>query len=228
MSAEDTPVRVLVVEKHELARDAMIARLEDHPDTRVVGVVSGALSGKELLDLANERRADVVILDFSVSPPGADAFEVIDAISDAKSGMRLVALVRRTDGILIRRLTASRVGGCLYNDDSRVLALGAVVRDVHRGRVTYSTEIYERIFIHLDASLTERELDVLHLLGEGLSNQGIAHRLCISPHTVQNHISNIYGKLAIPQDPEVSPRVWAINVGRDSGLVRAGAPAVIG
>jgi DNA-binding NarL/FixJ family response regulator len=217
----------LVVEKHRAACVGVVYLLEQHPDIEVVGAVKGDVSGRELLELANERQVDVVILDFSVAPLGAEAFEVVDAISDPESSMRLVVLVRPADGILIRRLASSRVSGCLYNDDEHIDVLGTVVRDVYAGRVRYSTEIYERIFIHVDASLTERELDVFNLLGQGLSNQAIAERLCISPYTVQNHISNIYGKLAVPQEG-VSRRVWASNIGKDSGFIFSCTPVVIG
>jgi len=226
-STEQKPIRVLLVEAHRAARVGLVHLLEQHADIEVVDAVKGNVSGEELLELADEKQVDVAILDFSVAPPGAEAFEVVDAISDPESSMELVILVRPVDGILIRRLAGARVGGCLYNDDERIDKLDTVIRDVYAGRVTYSTEIYERVFIHLDVSLTERELDVFNLLGQGLSNQAIAERLCISPHTVRNHISSIYGKLAVPLEG-VSPRVWASNTGKDPGFIFSCTPVVIG
>lgn len=227
MGTEHEPIRVLLVEAHRAARMGLVYLLEQHADIEVVDAIRGDLRGRELLALTVEKQVDVVVLDLSVAPPGAEAFKVVDALSDPKSSTQLIVLVRPADGILIRRLAGARVGGCLYNHDERIDKLDAVVRDVHAGRLTYSPEIYERIFIHLDASLTDRELDVFNLLGQGLSNEAIAERLCISPHTVQNHISNIYGKLAVPQEG-VSRRVWATNTGKDSGFIFGCQPFVIG
>jgi len=214
------PIRVLVVEADPLARQTMIAQLAKHPQTEVVAAIEGDLTGEQLLELTRDKQADVLILDFNGRDLGADIFKVVASVSHPESGVRLLARVRRDDTILIRRLTSSRVTGCLFTDDASVLSLGEVVCRVHGGIVTYSQEIYEQIFRHLEVSLTDRELDVLGLLEQGLSNRGIAAELFISPATVQNHISSIYAKLDIREDAKLNRRVCALNAARRSGFAR--------
>lgn len=213
-------IRVLIVERHALARKAMIIALKKHPDIDVVAAVDGDLEAEELVELAEKRRPDVAIFDFSTKVPGVGSFSVVEALRSRQSKLRLLALVRRADGILIRRLRLLKVTGCLFSDDGCSLALGTAVRNVYDGRLTYSQGIYELAFQHLDERLTKRELDVLSLLGEGLSNKGIAKCLSISTFTVQNHISSIYGKLGIPQGASKNRRVCAINAARRSDLAQ--------
>ncbi|MEA3377503.1 MAG: LuxR C-terminal-related transcriptional regulator [Chloroflexota bacterium] len=67
---------------------------------------------------------------------------------------------------------------------------------------------------------TERELDVVGLLGQGLSNKGIAERLSISPATAQHHTSSIYAKLEVREDPSLNRRMCAVNAARRSVLIQ--------
>jgi DNA-binding NarL/FixJ family response regulator len=97
-----------------------------------------------------------------------------------------------------------------------------VARKVAEGKLAYSQEIVERYFHLSDLILTPRELDVLYLAGEGMSNCEIADRLSISPVTIRNHLSNVYAKLGIPQDARWSPRVCAIKMARELGVMRMG------
>jgi DNA-binding NarL/FixJ family response regulator len=143
------PIRVLVVERHVLARNAIVAELGEDPETEVVAAVAGDLTGDELLELVEEKRTDVVIIDFSAGALGPDAFDVVTAITQPASEVRLLALVRRVDGILLRRLTSSRVTGCFFSDDPCIQSLAKIVYRVHSGIVTYSLEIYEQVFRHL-------------------------------------------------------------------------------
>jgi DNA-binding NarL/FixJ family response regulator len=133
-------IRVLVVETHVLARDAIVTELGRDSATEVVAAVAGDLTGEELLELAREKQADVVIVDFSAGTLGADAFDVVKAITQPVSDVRLLPLIQRVDGILLRRLTSSRVTGCLFSDDPEI------VHRVHGGIVTYSPRSTNRCF----------------------------------------------------------------------------------
>jgi DNA-binding NarL/FixJ family response regulator len=110
----------------------------------------------------------------------------------------------------------------LLTDDLRTLSLGEVVRRMSQGNVVYSQQIMERYFQLSDLALTPRELDVLGMAAQGLSNGEIARQLCVSPVTVRNHLSNIYAKLDVPQEAGVNSRVYAINSARHLGLARPG------
>lgn len=208
------PIRVMIVEPHVLARDEMVGRLRRHSDIEVVAAVAGDLPVEELDELARMRQPDVVVLDFSTQGWGTDSLAMIEVFTNAELGIRLLTLVSRLDGIVIRRLKASNVTGCLFSDDRRCQPLENLVREVNDGRIIYSKEIDEPGFRDPGEHLTLRELDVLLLVEHGLSNRGIAQRLSISPLTVQNHISNIYWKLAIPADTSLNRRVTAVRLTR--------------
>jgi DNA-binding NarL/FixJ family response regulator len=139
-------IRVLVVETHVSARDAIVTELGRDSETEVVAAVAGDLTGEELLELAREKQADVVIVDFNAGTLGADAFDVVKAITQPVSDVRLLALIQRVDGILLRRLTSSRVTGCLFSDDPCVQSLAEIVHRVHGGIVTYSPRSTNRCF----------------------------------------------------------------------------------
>jgi DNA-binding NarL/FixJ family response regulator len=115
--------------------------------------------------------------------------------------------------------------GCLLNDDEQVQSLGTVVHKVAEGKLAYSQEIVEQYFHLSDLTLTPRELDVLYLAGEGLSNCEIAERLSVSPVTIRNHLSNVYAKLGIPQDARLSSRTCAIKMARQLGVMRTSIEA---
>jgi DNA-binding NarL/FixJ family response regulator len=196
----------------------MRAKLEKHPETEVVTAIEGDVTVQHLLELTRESQTDILIVDFNGRDLGGDILQLVRAATAPESSFRLLARVRRDDTILVRRLTSSRVTGCVFIDDAAILSLGDMVCRVHNGTITYSQEIYERIFRHLEVHLTDRELDVLGLLERGLSNKGIAEELLISLATVQNHISNIYSKLGLGEDVRLNRRMCAVTAARRAGL----------
>jgi DNA-binding NarL/FixJ family response regulator len=213
-------IRVIVVEDHLLALEAMSVELSKHPDIEIVTTASGDVSTANLLQLIHDNEPHLVILDLSMKVSNLNPFATIPSLQKNCPEVDVLVLIRREDGILVRWLISCKVKGCLFNDDEQTLSLGAVVRKISEGKIAYSQEILERYFQLFELALTPRELDVLGLAGEGLSNSGIAKRLSISSVTIRNHLSNIYAKLGIPQDAGLNVRVCAINIARRLGLAR--------
>ena len=208
-----------------MALRGISAELDEIPDIQVVAALSGCVQVSDLLELVQDKNPHLVILDLSLKVACLDPFETIPALKERCPDVESVVLVGREDVILVRWLVSHKVMGCLFNDDEQIQSLGAVVHKVADGKLAYSQEIVERYFHLSDLTLTPRELDVLYLAGEGLSNGEIAERLSISPVTVRNHLSNVYAKLGIPQDARWSPRVCAIKMARELGVMRMGIEA---
>jgi DNA-binding NarL/FixJ family response regulator len=215
-------IRVVVVEGHLLALRGISAELDKISDIQVVAALSGCVQVGDLLELMQNKNPHLAVLDLSLKVACLDPFETIPALKERYPEVKIVALVGREDVILIRWLVSHKVTGCLFSDDKQTQSLGAVARKVAEGKLAYSQEIVERYFHLSDLVLTPRELDVLYLAGEGMSNCEIADRLSISPVTIRNHLSNVYAKLGIPQDARWSPRVCAIKMARELGVMRMG------
>jgi DNA-binding NarL/FixJ family response regulator len=212
-------IRVVIVENHLIALRAMSAELEAQPDIDVAATVSGEVGTDDLLRLVGDEEPHVVVLDLSLKYPRLDSFEVIPALKGRQPEVAILALVGRDDGTLLPWLVSHRVKGCMFSDDERTLPLSATVRKVAEGKIVYSHDIMERCFHLLDLRLTQRESEVLCLMGEGLANGEIARRLSTSPVTVRNHLSSIYAKLGIVQGQDRNSRVCAVNAARQLGML---------
>jgi DNA-binding NarL/FixJ family response regulator len=213
-------IRVVVVENHLLALKGISAELDQHSEIEVVAALAGERDTDDLLQLVQDKDPHLIILDLSLKVSCLDPLEIIPTLRKAYPEVEIVVLIGHEDWILIRWLLSRKVMGCLFSDDEQIQSLGAVVHKVADGKLTYSQEIVERFFQLFEIALTPRELDVLYLVGEGLSNGEIAERLSISPVTIRNHLSNIYAKLGVPQEAGLSPRVCAINLARHLGMTR--------
>lgn len=210
-----------------MALRGISAELDKIPDIQIVAALSGCVQVSDLLELVQAKNPHLAVLDLSLKVACLDPFETIPALKEKCPDVDIVALVGREDVILIRWLVSHKVIGCLFSDDEQIQSLGAVVHKVAEGKLAYSQEIVERYFHLSDLTLTPRELDVLYLTGEGLSNCEIANRLSISPVTIRNHLSNVYAKLGIPQDARWSPRVCAVKMARELGVMGMGIVAEV-
>jgi DNA-binding NarL/FixJ family response regulator len=213
-------IRVAVVENHLLALKGISAELSQHPEIEVVAVLANGRGAEDLLRLIHDKDPHLIILDLSLKVSCLDPFEIIPTLNERYPEVEIVVLIGHEDGILIRWLVSHKVMGCLFSDDEQIQSLGAVVHKVADGKLAYSQEIVERYFRLSGLTLTPRDLDVLYLAGEGLSNCEIADRLSISPLTVRNHLVSIYAKLGVPQEAGINPRVYAVKMTRQLGLTR--------
>lgn len=212
-----TDLRVLVVASDALARAGLAALLTDQPGHEVAGQTSGAAP---LGPRPSEGRpagtdgaaADVVVLDLGWDPKSqlAHLAELRDA------DVPVVALV--PDKASAADALAAGARGVLPRDvDAADLA--ASVAAVRRGLLVLDPEVTagawqlrERNAVGLAEELTPRELEVLQLLAEGLSNKGIADRLRISEHTAKYHVNAILGKLGAQTRTEAVARAARLGL----------------
>jgi DNA-binding NarL/FixJ family response regulator len=191
-------MRVLIADDQRVVRDGLVTILGNLPG---VSVVAAASNGVEAVSLADEHRPDVVLMDLRM--PEMDGVEATAAIRAAHPAVQVVVLTTYADDeSIIAALTAGAIG-YLTKDAGR--------DDIHRaleaafaGQTLLDPAVQTRLLeaarprppraAELPDGLTERELEVLGLIGTGLSNQEIASRLFIAEVTVKTHVNRIFAK----------------------------------
>ncbi len=189
--------RVLVIAANPLARAGLAGLLSDQSGILVVGQAAG---DADLIDVVEVYRPDVLIWDM-----GFDSLSALDAVSALGGAPPVLALFNQRDSLneTLHLLLGAGVRGALLQESSVEMLLSAV-EAVAQGLVVLAEPFAEALQTPTsrDASevlpvelLTAREMQVLHLVAEGLPNKTIAHRLGISEHTVKFHINAILTKL---------------------------------
>jgi len=193
-------ISVLVVDDHLIVRKGIRALLATEQDIRVTGE---ATNGLEAIAQTEELQPDVILMDLVM--PEMDGIEAIRHITEQDPQARIVVLTSfATDEKVFPAIKAGALGYLLK--DSAPEDLVHAIRQVYRGESSLHPTIARKLLQELSRPpqpqkppttepLTERELAVLKLIAQGLSNQDIANQLVISEATVRTHVSNILGKL---------------------------------
>ena len=213
--AAEAPLRVLLVDDHALVRSAIRQALT----TDDVEVVGEAGTAEEALELAPRLRPDVLLLDIDL--PGLNGIEAVRELAPRLPGTKVVMLTVSTE----RRdlLDAIRHGAAGYlTKDLSGEALLRAVRGLRRGDLPMSRTHAALVVEHLARSarsgdegeglaalLSSREIEVLRLLSEGMTDRQIAEALAISPRTVESHVSNVLRKLGVRNRAEAAQRYRA-------------------
>jgi DNA-binding NarL/FixJ family response regulator len=217
-------IRVLIADDQALVRAGFRALLDAQDDVEVVGEAS---DGEEALRLARTRTPDVVLMDIRM--PGLDGLAATRAIAEDErlAGVRVVILTTFDLDEHVYEALAGGASGFLVKD-TEPAELIAGVRAVARGDGLLSPGVTRRLiaqfasrprdpstFAGLD-ELTERESEIVTLVGTGLSNQEIAERLVVSPLTAKTHVSRAMVKLG------ARDRAQLVVIAYETGLVRPG------
>lgn len=198
------PIRILIVDDHEMFAASLSKILTDEPDLDVVDEV-GTL--KAALDVAAVAKPDVILLDQRL--PDGDGIDIIGRLLDIEPAPQVVMLTASTaDHVLIAAMEAGAAG---FIDKTRSLSdVMAAVRSAAAGEALVSPRLLARLLPRLRRheadpmwSLTEREREVLRCLAEGQSNAEIAKTMTLSVHTVRNHVANLSTKLGAHSKLEV-------------------------
>lgn len=209
----DAPLRVLLVDDHVLVRSAIRQALTADD----VDVVGEAASAEEALDLAPRLRPDVMILDIDL--PGLSGIEAVRELAPRLPGTRIVMLTVSTERRDLIDAIRHGASGYLTKDLSGEALLRAV-RGLRRGDLPMSRAHAALVLEHLArpaphvadsgdelaSILSARELEVLRLLSEGMTDREIAEALAISPRTVESHVSNLLRKLGVRNRAEAAQR----------------------
>jgi len=223
------PTRVLIVDDHRLVRSGFSLILSVEEDLEVVGEAN---DGAEAVRLTRELRPDVVLMD--VQMPVMDGVEATRRIVADDLARVVILTTFDQDDYVFAGLGAGASGFLLKNADAEHLV--EAVRAVAGGHALLAPEVTRRVIEQMTGphgangaaraasgvrdrrldELTPRELEVLGLVGRGLSNAEVAARLFVGEATVKTHLSNVFAKL------HVRDRVQAVVLAYEAGLILPG------
>ena len=193
----DHTITVLIVDDHAVVRQGLRAFLELQPDLQVVGE---AADGTEALVQAKALLPDIILMDLVM--PNGDGVSATRAITAAVPSTKVLILTSFSEDEKVFASIKAGAHGYLMKD---VLPpeLVKAIRTVYRGEAQLHPEIARKLMSEFSTpaptapkhDLTERELDVLRLIAQGMSNKEIAENLVLSEKTVKTHVSNILQKL---------------------------------
>lgn len=214
-------ITVLIIDDHKLVRQGVRSFLETQPDIMVVGE---AESGEEAAQLAAEHAPDVVLMDLVM--PGMDGVTATQQVKRVSPRTQVIVLTSYHQNEHI--FPAIRAGALSYLlKDAGPQELVDAVRKAAQGEAVLHPRVAARVVQELHGArqdvpnpftaLSDRELDVLRLIADGLSNADIAGRLVISEKTVKSHVSNILSKLHLDDRTQAAVYAWREGVVRRSG-----------
>lgn len=203
-------INIVIADDHMLLRQGIKNVLELEPDMRVVGEAS---DGEETMVMAQEKKPDIILLDMNM--PKLNGLEVTKLLMMSPSRSKVIVLTINDDENYVLELIKAGASGYLLKDIESGMLVRAI-RTVYGGEPFIYPELAKRLFGELgeqsdDAQnecaklqspckqqkLTFREIDVVELVCQGMSNQQIAQKLFLSEKTVKNHLTNIFRKLNV-------------------------------
>src|SRR5690349_628088 len=193
--ADGAPVRVVLVDDHPVVRAGLRALLEGRPDEVVL--VGEAVDAASAGSTVSATGPDVVLMDLNLGA-GPGGIEAIRALAGATSPRVLVLTTYQTEADVLAALDAGASGYLLK--DAPPDELFRAVRATARGETVLSPAVAAMMVRRASSPgpvMTEREVEVLGLLAEGLGNKEMARRLLVSEATVKSHLTHVYAKLGV-------------------------------
>jgi DNA-binding NarL/FixJ family response regulator len=213
-------LHVLVIEDNRVVRDAVAALLADSEGLRVVGATG---FGAETLQMVEQLRPDIVLL----PAVGARTVELTRAVTRRFATVRVLVFgIKELPDHVTEVIEAGAAG--YVRDDASVDEFREVVQLVARGEARVAPQIASSLFARLatlasarraserarSVKLTPRELEILRLVAEGLTNKEIAARLHVEQQTIKNHMHNILERLSLRRRQQAVQYAW------EAGMLR--------
>ena len=186
-----TKIRILLVDDHMVIRMGLMTAVSDASDMEVVADVE---NGQDAIKAYRKHRPDIVVLDLRMH--GLSGIETLRALREEFKNARILVFSSFAKGEEIYQAMKAGASGFVMKEMPLGRLLGAI-RAVHEGEQYIPPEIAVRVGERLPAQLSPRELDVLQMLGRGLSNKEIGVQLGVVEGTVKIHITNIFSKLGV-------------------------------
>ena len=221
----DKPISVLIVDDHDIVREGLRRILGKRED---IEVVAEAVTAEEAIDLIETHQPDISLIDIQL--PGMSGIELTSKVREINPDGEVVVLTMFDDReVATRAIRAGAIGYVLKSTANRQLL--DAIDAAHRGESLISPSVARKLVEYLAGlpeekappeqvalsepynRLTPREMEVLKLIAEKLTNREIAQRLFISEHTVKAHAKAVFRKL------HIDDRTQAIMMAHEDGLV---------
>jgi len=210
------PIRILLVDDHKIVRQGVRAFFDALEGIEVIGEAG---SGAEAVKMVEERVPDVILMDLIM--PGMDGVEATRLAKSISPRTQIVVLTSYHDDEHI--FPALQAGALSYIlKDVEMDELADAVFKASRGEATLHPKVASRVIqeLHgrkkdentLDIDLTKREMEILKLIAQGMSNNEIAEKFVISKYTVKGHVSNILSKLHLADRTQAAIYAWQKGV----------------
>jgi two-component system, NarL family, nitrate/nitrite response regulator NarL len=221
------PIYILIADDHVVVRAGLRMLIESQPAMQVVGE---ATNKEEVMALASREQPDIILLDLHLG--SENALDFLSELMGKAEDARIIILTGFRDREEHQRAVRLGAMGVVLKDTTPQLMLKSIER-VHAGEVWLDRFLTSKLIVSLRGNekkkdapqddksvigkLTDREHEVIALVGEGLKNKQIADRLCISEVTVRHHLTSIFEKL------KVSDRLELLIFAYQKGLVKVSA-----
>lgn len=219
MTKFPSPKRILIVDDHPLIREGLSLRLSTQDDLQVCGE---AATEDEAIALAKTTVPDLMLIDISLK--SGHGIEVVKRVKACLPNVKMLVLSGHAESLYAERALRAGAQGYLNKQESNEKLL-EVIHTVLAGQRYVSAEITQRLVNHaLGTSdenkspiecLSDRELEVFRLIGEGLTSGAIANQLFLSTHTIDSHRDNIKRKLNLRTAGELNRAAvqWVLENG---------------
>ena len=196
-----TPIRLLVVDDHQLVRKGIRSLLINHPDIEIVGEAENGVVALKQVQACNP---DIVLLDIRM--PGLDGIEVIRQLQHTRPEVKIIVLTTYDDEAYISAALEAGVHGYLLKNVSHEV-LADAIRSVHAGERQLSPDLMGQVMRQFAdmarvqkqhfSGLTEEELRLIHLVADGKSNSAIAKVMFWSETTVKRRVQELFDKMGV-------------------------------
>lgn len=211
------PIRVMVVDDHPVVRQGIKSLLDEEEDIQVVGE---AVNGRDALEKVEGLNPDVILMDLVM--PEMTGIEAIENITALHPDARILVMTSfAADDKVFPSIKAGALGYLLKDSDPEDLI--RMIRQVFRGELSIHPTIARKVIHELShparepltpSPITEREVEILQLMAQGMENKEIAARLVVRDATVRTHVSNILRKLQLAN--RVQATLYALRTGLTS------------
>jgi NarL family two-component system response regulator LiaR len=210
-------IRVMVVDDHPVVRRGIESLLGEEEDIQVVGE---AVNGRDALEKVESLKPDVILMDLVM--PEMNGIEAIEKITASHPDARILVMTSfAADDKVFPSIKAGALGYLLKDSDPDDLI--RMIRQVYRGELSIHPTIARKVIQELNrpakepltpSPITEREVEILQLMAQGMENKEIAAKLVVRDATVRTHVSNILRKLQLAN--RVQATLYALRTGLTS------------
>ena len=211
--------RIILIEDHPEYRKVLEFALEEEADMELVSKFGAAeVALRHLQDMSTRKEADIILLDLNL--PGMSGLKAIPYLKTSLPAAEIIILTQSDkEADVLRAIQSGAAGYLLKSSSMQEIAQG--IRTVISGGATLDANIARFIMQAVQAQtpnvtsekvLSEREMEILTLLAEGLVKKEIADQLCISSHTVVSHIRHIYEKLNVQNAPSAVNKAYRLGL----------------